>query len=67
MANKEMKTLKNLSKDELSSKARELEAALFQIRMKKATGQLSNLNEPWKARKELARVKTLEKQKTARN
>ncbi len=65
MANKSMKILRNLSVDELKAKARELEASLFQVRMKKVTGQLSNLNETWKARKELARVKTLANQKGA--
>ncbi len=63
MANKSMKTLKNLSLDELKSKTRELETALFQLRMKKVTGQLSNVNEIWKSRKDLARVKTLAAQK----
>ena len=63
MATKSMKLIKNLSMDELKSKARELEATLFQLRMKKVTGQLSNVNEIWKSRKELARVKTLATQK----
>lgn len=66
MASKSMKTIKNLSVDELKSKARELEAVLFQLRMKKVTGQLSNMNEIWKSRKELARVKTLATQKNTR-
>jgi large subunit ribosomal protein L29 len=66
MASKSMKAIKNLSVDELKSKARELEAALFQLRMKKVTGQLSNVNEIWKSRKELARVKTLASQKNTR-
>lgn len=66
MANKSMKTMKNLSLDELKSKAHELEAALFQLRMKKVTGQLSNVNEIWKSRKDLARVKTLAGQKNTR-
>ena len=65
MANKSMKILRNLSVDELKAKARELEASLFQVRMKKVTGQLSNLNETWKARKELAKAKTLANQKGA--
>ena len=59
MSNKIIKQLKNLSKDELVTKVRELEAGLFQARMKKVTGQLENTASLWKMRKELARAKTL--------
>lgn len=62
MANKRMKEIKNLSKDELKSKARELESNLFQARMKRATGQLADTAQVWRLRKDLARVKTLETQ-----
>lgn len=62
MSTKRFKDLKNLSKDELVSKERELGASLFQARMKKATGQLSNVSNLWLLRKELARVKTLQTQ-----
>jgi len=57
-----MKDIKNLSKDELKSKARELEKNLFQARMKRATGQLADTAQVWRLRKDLARVKTLETQ-----
>lgn len=59
MANKQMKELKNLSKEELLSKARELEAGLFQGRMKQMTGQLENTSSLWQMRKALARMKML--------
>jgi large subunit ribosomal protein L29 len=59
MSNKIIKQLKNLSKDELVTKVRELEAGLFQARMKKVTGQLENTASLWKMRKDLARAKTL--------
>ena len=59
MSNKIIKKLKNLSKDELVTKVRELEAGLFQARMKKVTGQLENTASLWKMRKDLARAKTL--------
>jgi large subunit ribosomal protein L29 len=59
MSNKIIKQLKNLSKDELVTKVRELEAGLFQARMKKVTGQLENTAILWKMRKDLARAKTL--------
>jgi large subunit ribosomal protein L29 len=59
VSNKHFKELKNLSKDELAAKARELEAGLFQAKMKKATGQLENKSLVWKLRKDIARVKML--------
>lgn len=59
MANKRMKDLKNLSKDELTAKVRESEATLFETWMKKKTGQLEDANTPWKIRKDIARMKTL--------
>lgn len=66
MATKRFKELKNLTKDELATKARELEAGLFQARMKHATGQLSDTASLWRMRKDLARVKTLETQAQAK-
>ncbi len=59
MATKNYKELKNLSKDELATKVRQLEADIFQARMKKATGQLENQAAVWKLRKNLARAKML--------
>jgi len=63
MAAKKLNELKNLSKDELVSKARETEAQLFQVRMKLKTGQLEDTGTLWRLRKDLARVKTLVGQK----
>ena len=57
-----MKDLKNLSMSELATKARGLEADLFQNKMKKVTGQLTDSATLWRMRKELARVKTLHTQ-----
>ena len=62
MAIKSFKQLKNLSKDELTSKTRELESGLFQARIKLATGQLEDTASIWRMRKDLARVKTLASQ-----
>ena len=59
MANKHMSELRNLSKDELVAKIRQAEANLFETRMKQKTGQLEDKNSPWKARKNIARMKTL--------
>ena len=62
MATKRFKELKNLSKDELATRARELEKDIFQARMQRATGQLADTAKVWRLRKDLARVKTLETQ-----
>ena len=59
MAHKRMKELKKLSKSELETRARELEAAIFQGRFKSKTGQLANVASLWLMRKDLARAKTL--------
>lgn len=65
MAIKAFKELKNLSKDELAGKQREIEEGLFQARMKRATGQLQDTASIWRSRKNLARVKTLLSAKAA--
>ncbi|MBL7716083.1 MAG: 50S ribosomal protein L29 [Bdellovibrionales bacterium] len=63
MAIKSFKSLKGLSKDELSAKARELREKLFGLKIEKATGQLQNTALVWKTRKELARVLSLSTEK----
>ncbi len=60
MSSKRLKELKNLSKDELATKVREVEAELFQVKMKKMTGQLSDTASLWRLRKDVARMKTLQ-------
>ena len=60
MSTKAFKELKNLANNELVTKAREIEASLFQVRMKKSTGQLEDTGSIWRLRKDLARVKTLQ-------
>lgn len=66
MANKSIKALQNLSQDELKSKFRELEASLFDAKMKRVTGQLEDTSTLWKIRKNLARIKMLQGQAAAR-
>jgi large subunit ribosomal protein L29 len=61
-----MKDLKNLSATELVTKARGIEADLFQTKMKKVTGQLTDSATLWRMRKELARVKTLHSQSASK-
>lgn len=62
MATKRFRELKNMSKDELATKVRESEAQLFEIKMKKATGQLEDTASLWRLRKEIARIKMLQSQ-----
>lgn len=64
MSDKMLTELKNLTSDELNSKLRESTDALFQARMKKATGQLEKTSDIWKLRKTIARAKTLQAGKT---
>ncbi len=59
MATKQLKELKNLTNDELSTRIREVESQLFQTRMKQVTGQLTDTASLWKMRKQVARIKTL--------
>lgn len=59
MSNKKIKEFKNLTKDELVVKVREVQASLFEARMKQKTGQLEDINTLWKLRKDVARMKTL--------
>jgi|GEM_PF-5444077 len=61
-----MKDLAKLSVADLELKGKEVEASLFQAKLLKSTGQLSDISGPWKVRKSLARIKTLitEKSKT---
>jgi large subunit ribosomal protein L29 len=60
VSNKRIKELKNLSQTELVAKVREVEAELFQVKMKKMTGQLSDSASLWRLRKDVARMKTLQ-------
>ena len=53
------KELRELSQEELGEKARELGQELFNLRFQKAAGQLGNTAGITKAKKDLARVKTV--------
>jgi len=53
------KELRDLSVDELREKETELNQELFNLRFQKATGQLGNTAALGKAKKDLARVKTV--------
>ncbi len=64
MATKRFKELKNLTPAELVTKVREAEGELFQVRMKKVTGQLKDTAQIWRLRKDLARMKMLQAHKS---
>jgi large subunit ribosomal protein L29 len=53
------KELRELSAEELEEKSVELRQELFNLRFQKATGQLGNTAAIPKAKKDLARVKTI--------
>jgi len=59
MSNKRIKEFRNLVRDELATKSRELESTIFDLRMKKATGQLEDTASLWRARKDMARIRML--------
>ena len=65
MATKRFKELKNLTPAELVVKVRETEGELFQVRMRKVTGQLKDTAQIWRLRKDLARMKMLQAYKSA--
>lgn len=56
--NKQMKEIGKLSLAEITTKVREVEAKIFEARMRQATGSLENTASVWLMRKELARMKT---------
>ena len=60
MATKRSKGLKDLAGNELSVKLRELEAQLFDVKMKVATGTLTDTAMGWRLRKDVARLKTMQ-------
>ncbi len=64
MAKKKLEGLKNLSVKEMAQKIAENRKALFEAKIKLATGQLENTALIWKTRKEIARIKTFLAQKT---
>ena len=58
------KELKNLSVEELTKKLDELKKDLFMLRMQHATNQLDNPMQLASVKKDIARVKTIIREKT---
>ena len=59
MKAKEIQELHNLSEQELNVKLAELKEELFNLRFRHATGQLENPNVISSVKKDIARVKTV--------
>ena len=59
------KELKNLSVEELNAKLDELKKDLFMLRMQHATNQLDNPLQINATKKDIARVKTIIREKTS--
>ena len=59
------KELKNLSVEELTAKLDELKKDLFMLRMQHATNQLDNPLQIAATKKDIARVKTIIREKTS--
>lgn len=57
------KELRDLGREELEGKARELSEELFNLRFQKATGQLGNTAMIVKSKRDLARIKTVQREK----
>ena len=55
--------IRDLSADELESKSRELRGELFNVKVKRATGQLENSAMVLLLRKDIARVETVLREK----
>ena len=57
--------LRTKSADELNKELLDLQKAQFSLRMQKATQQLSNFSQIGKVRRDIARVRTLLREKAA--
>ena len=60
-----LRDLKDLSLEELKTRERELVDEVFHLRLKRATSQLPNPMKMRETRRNLARVKTLLRERTA--
>jgi len=55
--------IRNMTKDELINRLNDLEQEYLNLRFQKAVKPLTNTNKPREVRKEIARVKTMLKEK----
>jgi large subunit ribosomal protein L29 len=55
--------LRDLSDDELRAKVKELQEELFNLRFQLATGQIENVGRIRTVRRDIARIKTLQRER----
>ena len=65
MKAKELKEIRGLSTEKLAEKLQELKKDLFMLRMQHATNQLDNPMQIAATKKDIARVKTIIREKTS--
>jgi large subunit ribosomal protein L29 len=63
--NKKTDTLREKSVDELNARERDLSEQLFKLRFQRATGRMESPAKMRQVRREIARIKTLLKEKSA--
>jgi len=63
-ANKRLGDLKTMTPDQLQDELLNLKKEQFNLRFQRATGQLENTGRVREVRRDIARVKTLSRQKT---
>ena len=64
-SNKRLSDLKTMTADQLQDELLSLKKEQFNLRFQRATGQLENTGRIREVRRDVARVKTLTRQKTA--
>ena len=64
-SNKRLSDLKTMTPDQLQDELLSLKKEQFNLRFQRATGQLENTGRIREVRRDVARVKTLSRQKTA--
>jgi len=64
-SNKRLSDLKTMTGDQLEDELLTLKKEQFNLRFQRATGQLENTGRVREVRRDIARVKTLSRQKTA--
>jgi large subunit ribosomal protein L29 len=64
-SNKRLSDLKTMTPDQLQDELLSLKKEQFNLRFQRATGQLENTGRIREVRRDVARVKTLTRQKTA--
>ena len=55
--------LRNMSAEQLTAKLKELKAELFNLRFRHATGQLENPMQLANCKKDIARIKTIQRER----